>query len=161
MNRRSAFCIPFQSTAEDFQYPFRSRISARSVHSFTPIMRTQIVPSRAALSAIRHISTIFSVADSDDTPPPKAILFSPPCCRWRGCTPDHPVPIRFRIRFHSGGANWKVLLTFDLMLVKSFLLVLFILSHFASLWDAYGVFLFLRSTLSPSVSSLRNNAEHG
>ena len=120
MNRRSAFCIPFQSTAEDFQYPFRSRISARSVHSFTPIMRTQIVPSRAALSAIRHISTIFSVADSDETPPPKAILFSPPCCRWRGCTPDHPVPIRFRIRFHSGGANWKVLLTFDLMLVKSF-----------------------------------------
>lgn len=81
-------------------------------------------PSRTALSPMLHTSTRFFVAGSSETPPPRAVPSSPPCFLWRERTPDHPVPVRFGMRLHPDGANWKVLLTFDLMLVKSFLLVL-------------------------------------
>ena len=81
-------------------------------------------PSRTALSAMPHTSTRFFVEGSSGTPPPKAVPFSLPCFLWRGCTPDHPVPIRFRMKLHPSEAIGKVPLTSDLRRMKSFLLVL-------------------------------------
>ena len=81
-------------------------------------------PSRTALSSMRHTSTRFFVAGSSESPLPKVVPSSPPCFLWRERTPDHPVPIRFDMKFHPDEAILKVRLTFDLIRVKSFLPVL-------------------------------------
>jgi len=71
---------------------------------------------------MQHISTRFFVADSSENLPPKAVPSLPSCFLWQGCTPDHPVPVQFRMKLHPDEAILKVPLASDLSVVKPFLL---------------------------------------